>query len=215
MSFDGTPGYLFDGVNIVRRILCVSPWVKLVIVLRNPVDRAFSNWAFAMWRNKVKNVIPFETYMTQDMRALNTSGVLDASNEEEEDAAWTVYRTMRIEGAIGRSIYEIQIRQWFQGLEDIGRDPRTQVFFVRSDDLKKDIQGTMRRVHDFLGIPHAPVLEEKELVVTNYSEPIRPATRRILEQFYEPYNKRLYKLLAAYGFGDDWHGYWDPTLRTS
>ena len=215
MSFDGTPGYLFDGVNIVRRILCVSPWVKLVIVLRNPVDRAFSNWAFAMWRNKVKNVIPFETYMAQDIRALNASGVLDASNEEEEDAAWTVYRTMRIEGAIGRSIYEIQIRQWFQGLEDIGRDPRTQVFFVRSDDLKKDIQGTMRRVHDFLGIPHAPVLEEKELVVTNYSEPIRPATRRTLEQFYEPYNKRLYKLLAAYGFGDDWHGYWDPKLQNA
>ncbi|KAI2502755.1 [heparan sulfate]-glucosamine 3-sulfotransferase-like protein [Fragilaria crotonensis] len=76
MSFDGTPGYLFDGVNMVRRILCVSPWVKLVIVLRNPVDRAFSNWAFAMWRNKVKNVIPFETYMDQDMRALKTSGVL-------------------------------------------------------------------------------------------------------------------------------------------
>ncbi|KAI2491418.1 [heparan sulfate]-glucosamine 3-sulfotransferase-like protein [Fragilaria crotonensis] len=214
MSFDGTPGYLFDGVNMVRRILCVSPWVKLVIVLRNPVDLAFSNWAFVMWRHRVKHVVPFETYLDHDMRALNISGVLDAKNAEEEDA-WTIYRTHRVEGAIGRSIYDIQIRQWFLGLENIGRDPRTQVHFVRSDELKKDIQGTMRKVHDFLGIPHAPVLEEKELVVTKYSEPIHPATRRMLEQFYEPYNQRLYKLLAAYGFGEDWHGYWDRKQQSA
>ena len=209
MSFDGTPGYLFDGPATIRRILCVAPWIKVVIVLRNPVDRAFSNWAFAMWRNRVTNVIPFETYMAQDMQALTRSGVLNASSPEEEDKAWTSYRTIRNEGSIGRSLYEIQLRQWFQALEDIGRDPKTQVHILRSDDLKNDIQGTMSKVHDFLGIPHAPVLTEKEMVVTNYSEPMKNQTREKLEKFYDPYNQRLYKLLVSYGFGEDWNGYWD------
>ena len=68
----------------------------------------------------------------------------------------------------------------------------------------------MKKVHEFLGIPHVAVLKETALVVTNYSEPMKAETRKRLDKFFEPYNQRLYELLAEYGFGDDWDGYWDP-----
>ena len=209
MSFDATPGYLFQSAALPQRILCVAPWIKLVILLRNPVDRAYSNWAFAMRRNGIKNT-PFEQYMQQDMRNLENSGFLNASSPEQEEDMWSNYLAVKHEGPIGRSIYEIQLRQWFQAIRDVGRDPKTQVYILRSEDLKKDLDGEMQKVHSFLGLPHVPVAREKEMVVTHYSAPIQNETRKMLEEFFDPYNQQLYKMLVDNGFGEDWNGFWDP-----
>ena len=43
VTFEKTPKYLcaYQTAEYVRRI---APWTKILVVLRNPVDRAFSNW---------------------------------------------------------------------------------------------------------------------------------------------------------------------------
>jgi hypothetical protein len=212
ISMDATPGYLFHSSMLPPRILCVVPWVKFVIILRNPVDRAYSNWAYALRRTGLGlNAIPFESYMQDDMRDLQQSGFLDAASPDEEIEPWNVYLGHKKEGPIGRSLYEIQLRQWFQAIRDIGRDPSTQVHIVRSEDLKRDIQGEMEKVYKFLGLPYIPVASEDEKVVTHYSEPMKNKTREMLEEFFAPYNKRLYDLLVDHGFGEDWLGYWDQS----
>jgi Sulfotransferase domain len=210
MSFDATPGYLFFSAILPPRILCVAPWIKIIVILRNPVDRAYSNWNFVMWRNNIQPVIPFEQYVHEDFVFLRKNGFLNASTPAEEDATWAKYLAMPTEGPIGRSLYEIQLRQWFQAIRDVGRDPKTQVYILRSEDLKKDIQGEMRKVHRFLGLPNVPVQQKKELVVSSYPGPMKNETRSMLERFFDPYNRRLYKLLVENGFGEDWIGYWDP-----
>ena len=214
MSFDGTPQYLFDGLYMARRILCVTPWIKVIIVLRNPVDRAYSNWAFMNWRLNRQPWTPFEKVVQWDIKLLNSTGVLDAFEEpEEEFVAWAKYRAILNEGCLGRSLYDILLRQWFQAFEEAGRNPRTNFHILRTEDLKRDLQGTMAKVHAFLGLPHVPVFEENELVVSNYSKPMNEETRIFLEKFYHPYTQRLYKLLVEYGFGDDWDGYWDSQKK--
>jgi hypothetical protein len=217
ISMDATPGYLFYSSMLPQRILCVTPWIKLVIILRNPVDRSYSNWAFALRRNKVKpgKGPPFKAYMKQDLQTLVNSGFVTAETPEDEAVAWKQYLKMVGEGPIGRSMYEIQLRQWFQAIRDVGRDPKTQVYIVRSEDLKRDKQGEMKKLHNFLGLEYVPIEHEDEKVVSHYSAPMQNETRQFLEEFYAPYNKRLYKLLIDNGFGEDWDGFWDPKTNSS
>ena len=204
ISMDATPGYLFFSAMLPQRILCVAPWIKLVVILRNPVDRAYSNHAFAQRRTGMR--VSFEFYIKDDMRRLERSGFLNATTKEEEDLTWPTYLKLTSEGPVGRSLYEIQLRQWFQAFRDIGRDPKTQVHIVRSEDLKKDLQGEMKKVYEFLGLPYVPVLQEDMRVVSNYDAPMNPDTRQMLEKFFAPYNKRLYDML-----GGDWEGFWDSS----
>ena len=54
-----TPGYLSDGNKSARRILKVLPNVKLIAILRNPVDRAFSNYVWAV-RDRAEKLTNFK-----------------------------------------------------------------------------------------------------------------------------------------------------------
>jgi hypothetical protein len=207
ISFDGTPEYLFRTNDIPERILCVTPWIKVVIILRHPIERAYSNWAYAM---RLMNIsMTFEKYLQHDLNLLKRNGVLNATNAEEEKKAWKAYLSHPTEGVLGRSLYEFQIRRWFQAFQDSGRDPRTQFYFLRSENMKHNLQGEMQKLHTFLGLPFVPVVNEEEKVVSHYTEPIQNKTKAMLENLLDPFNKKLYKLLDEYGFGKDWYGIWD------
>jgi hypothetical protein len=203
ISFDATPGYLFFSAMLPQRILCVTPWIKLLLILRNPVDRAYSNHAYVTRMTGMK--IEFEKWLEHDLEALKTAGILDATTEEEEDARWPEYLKLAGEGPIGRGLYDIQIRQWTKALADAGRDPATQIHIVRSEDMHVNKDGEYRKVLHFLGLPYVPIKNEDEKVVSDYQHPMKNETRDMLEALFEPYNKKLYKRL-----GGDWEGFWDP-----
>ena len=203
ISFDATPGYLFFSAMLPQRILCVTPWIKLLLILRNPVDRAYSNHAYVTRMTGMK--IEFEKWLEHDLEALKTAGILDATTEEEEDARWPEYLKLAGEGPIGRGLYDIQIRQWTKALADAGRDPTTQIHIVRSEDMHVNKDGEYRKVLHFLGLPYVPMKNEDEKVVSDYQHPMKNETRNMLEALFEPYNKKLYKRL-----GGDWEGFWDP-----
>jgi hypothetical protein len=208
ISMDATPGYLFFSSVLPQRILCVAPWAKLLIILRNPVDRAYSNYQYVVWRSRGRYQQPFEKAIRNDMDALKKAGVLVDSDKtlsiEQEDEAWNTYAGLASEGIVGRSLYVIQLRQWFQAIRDVGRDPGSQAHVVRTEDIKKDLDGEYRKIQEFLGLEYEPIKSKEAKVVNNY-EPMKNETRAMLEKLFAPYNKRLYDML-----GGDWKGYWDP-----
>ena len=210
ISMDATPGYLFFSSVLPQRILCVCPWIKLVVILRNPIDRAFSNHAYVKKMTGMK--MSFDRWIEEDFRALRKSGFIpkdgESLSEEQEDEAWTRYLRLAAEGPIGRSLYEIQLRHWFQAMRDIGRSPESQIYIVRSEDLKKDVNAEYRKLLEFLGLPDHPLASSDEKVVSDYETPMSNKTRAMLEGFFAPYNQRLYDML-----GGDWNGYWDPNKQ--
>jgi hypothetical protein len=44
MSGESTPSYLLQSDIVIPRILSVCPWVKIIIILRNPIERAYSQY---------------------------------------------------------------------------------------------------------------------------------------------------------------------------
>lgn len=198
LSFDATPGYLFYSSTLPRRILCVMPWIRLVIVLRDPVERVWEHYQVARSRGLT---LSLEEWIEKDFSIIKQARLLNATTKDE-NYAWHDYQQLTLEGAIGRSLYDIQLRQWFQALRVVGRSPSKDVYVVRAEDIAMNAQKEYSAILKFLLLPDAQLTNpgawsrfssrqaEKE------GMPIE--TRKRLDQFFAPYSRRLRSVLKRY-----------------
>ena len=90
-----------------------------------------------------------------------------------------------------RSVYADQLLRWSECLD------REQMLVLKSEDFFERPTDTLSRVLDFLDLPG---WEPEEAEVRNrgmYTENMDPATRRRLEEYFEPHNRRPYEYLGA------------------
>lgn len=210
ISIDDSPRYLFWSDRIPARVVCVTPWVKILAILRNPIDRAFSQ--YNMFSNKKHVEISFHDWVEQDIfNDLKTTGVIQNtipqsqfSGSPQEAAAWKAYTRLGTHAPIGRGLYAIQLRHWFKAFEDAGLT-RDSFMIIQSELMKENPDLVYKDVIGFLGLPDEPLVDESPKLKGHYHTIIMPETRHMLETFFAPYNSELYKLL-----GGDWAGAWDP-----
>ncbi|KAI2493867.1 [heparan sulfate]-glucosamine 3-sulfotransferase-like protein [Fragilaria crotonensis] len=181
-----------------------------MVSLRNPIDRLFSNFNFVI--DKTKNET-FEEFIEADIKKLTSFGVLQNEipqeeffGSEKEKTVWRRYQsTPKIRArAIARSLYALQVEEWFAWLEEADRDP-SEILFVTEEELKENASGVMKRVVEWLGLPPHEINTKNKLMVTKYtSSGMDSKTRAKLQALFDPYNKRFYKLM-----GPEWQGVWD------
>ena len=244
LSFDATPGYIFHSALVPQYVFCVCPWVKVLVILRDPVDRFWSHYNFLKQYSNYP-VLPVEDWITNDLKLLKHFQLIETGSEFSnitkyvpspmDDSkstpsaadvesvlklAWGEYTVMAGErmpwktgeGSIGRGIYSIQLRHWFNALIDIRRDPKKDLLIVHTRDLSRDPQNVLDRVHTWLGLPPQTLRDLRKHMVTNYtnSSVLNDGTRRRLETFYAPFNKQLSRML-----GDKrWDRVWDYSNHT-
>jgi hypothetical protein len=122
---ESTPFYLYNR-DARRRIAADSPDAKLVAVLRDPVDRAYSNWMH-LWMDGLEPV--------PDL-------VAAAKLEQQRvDAGWAPFWHYRGLGMYGRQVEDL-----------LDHFPREQVLLLRYRELVDDGQATLNRVCRFLGV---------------------------------------------------------------
>lgn len=212
ISLDASPGYLFYSSLLPRRILCVMPWIRLVVIVRNPVDRLLQHYAAARAQGLRRS---FRDLLDQEVLLLHEAGWWEARNwtnvvtsdpstlltadKQALDVAWYRYQTSSITGALGRSFYDIQLRQWIQALRTVGRDPAKDVYVVRTEDLAADPQVELDGIFDFLHLPRQTIHTEgvlEALKAPAYA--IDDELRGQLEALFRPHNRRLKRLLKTY-----------------
>jgi len=113
VSLDKTPSYLFYSDRVASRAVCISPWSKILVVLRDPVSRAYSQYHHARKHDLITYNTTFQQKVDADVLLLKQCGVLD---DPFDDEAWTRYLdTVDAPHAlVGRGLYAIQLRQWFR-----------------------------------------------------------------------------------------------------
>jgi len=209
VAIDDSPRYIFLSHQIPDRILCVCPWAKILAILRNPVDRAYSQYNMFVYFEENKTMLPtFEEWIEEDLKHLKETGVLQ-SNQDNQDSveslkAWQEYTQRGGRWPLGRGLYAIQLRQWFQAYEDFGKS-REDFMVVQSEYMKTNTSGVYKEVLQFLGLEQFELESEKKVYDLPYNAPMKNETRAMLEKFFKPYNRQLYGLL-----GDKWEGIWDP-----
>jgi Sulfotransferase domain len=183
---EATPSYLFNPMA-PQRIAQVLPNIKLIVLLRNPIDRAFSH--YQMSRRNGKEMLSFEDAIAQEH--LRVSAVLERMQHDPQyfDSAYARY------SYLSRSIYIHQLAHWCQFFQ------RDQFLILKSEDFFTDPQATLAQVFQFLALPEYSPQATKVSYAGSYHDAIAPQVRTDLRQFFAPYNQRLYEFL---GIDYDW-----------
>ncbi len=178
---DKSPYYLMHP-TVPQRVHSLYPNVKILIVLRNPVDRAYSQF----WMNKRSATKePFATFEEAIDAEKNR-----LKGEEKKISNNPLYpcRTHRIYSYLGRGVYVKQIKRW------LALFPREQIFIVDSNKLRNQPEDTMSQIFGFLGLPDCSLIQFRD----KHSKypPMNPETRKRLSDYFRPYNQELEELLG-------------------
>lgn len=222
ISYDATPDLVFYA-DMISHILCTCPWVKLLLILRDPVERLWSHYRFMRAVMGSRMTKSFEDYIAMDGRRLRDAGVIPSASiaanmtdrelVEMAESHWENYtRHALFEATVGRGMYIVQIHHWFHRLREMGRNPADYFLIVRSQDLDQNRQAVVDRVFEFLELdpftlPYkksdqmttarlAAERLEKEKTDEWNSIQMDPKTRQRLEFFCAPYNRQLHDLLG-------------------
>jgi Sulfotransferase domain len=177
---DSDPYYMYHPL-VPRRVRRAMPDAKLVIMLRDPVRRAYSHYL-----ERVANGVETLTFPAAlEAESQRLAGEVDRITSEpyyySRAHDWYSYRD--------RGVYAPQIRRWFEEF------PREQVLVLASESFFEDQQSVVDEVTAFLGIrPYRPT--DPVRFNTRFTEEMEPATRRELAAFFAPHNRDLYALLG-------------------
>jgi len=144
-----TADYLYYP-RALERIARYNPKMKLIISLRNPVERAFSQWN--MRRDKGQEPLAF----------------LDAIKRDQEIGIW---QGPRGNAYLARSLYAPQLEKVSQLF------PREQVFIIKYENFRTDPFPLLDRMFDFLGVPRKSRLKNKQRNVGSYSRKLTSEER--------------------------------------
>ncbi|XP_051524123.1 heparan sulfate glucosamine 3-O-sulfotransferase 3B1-like [Myxocyprinus asiaticus] len=195
ITMEKTPSY-FVTREAPARIYAMSRDTKLIVVVRDPVTRAISDYTQTL--SKKPDIPTFESLTFKN----RTTGLIDTS--------WS---------AIQIGIYAKHLDNWLQFF------PMGQILFVSGERLISDPAGELGRVQDFLGLKRIitdkhfyfnqtkgfPCLKKAE----GSSKPhclgktkgrthpnIHPEVVQRLRDFYRPFNMKFYQM-TGHNFGWD------------
>jgi Sulfotransferase domain len=174
-----------ESPEVAERMCRVLPRVKLIFLLRNPVDRAYSNY---LWSRQ--NGLESETF----------ERALALEEQRDRDLAPNL-RYARPHAYFSRGLYAEHLIGFYD------RFRKEQILVLRHEDLATCPGRVAGNFHRFLGVSEMPVLA-RELGPINAtkpsgSEPLPEVLRRRLAKRYRSANDRLAELLCS-DF-DMWH----------
>jgi hypothetical protein len=177
---EAAPLYMFHPLA-ASRVRSVMPQVRLIVLLRDPVERAYSHWKERTTEGK--ETLGFaEALAAEPARTAGRRERLIADpNLFSEAYDWYTYRA--------RGRYLEHLEPWLQ------RFDRTQMLFVPSETLYRDPAATYASVLRFIGLPEFDP-GSYEVFNGRKSSPMDPAIRSELTAYFEPRNAALSERLG-------------------
>ncbi|SDY98748.1 sulfotransferase domain-containing protein [Tindallia californiensis] len=176
---EATPYYIFHPLAPIR-IKKMIPKSKIIILLRNPIDRAFSHYHHAV-RN-LGETMTFENAIEKESERLR--GELEKFYENPYYHSYNYQHFSYLK----RGIYVDQLEVWYSLF------PRKQILVLEYENFFGDLPASMGIVCEFLEVSmHS--FECKPLNVGKYTK-MAPETRVGLRAYFEPHNQRLYRYLG-------------------
>ncbi len=174
---EASPRYLV-APSVPERAARILPEAKLIVLLRNPVDRAYSQYHKMVRQGEA---LSFEEVVEADIAWLEQHQYDTGASPKPPNSA------------VVTGLYVDHLQRWRKFFSD------GQMLVLNSGDFFERTTETIDLAHDFLGLPRREFNRKsrgsRRGVKYNY-EPMAPATRERLEAFFEPYNKRLYEYLG-------------------
>ncbi len=147
--------------------------MKIILSLRNPIDRAFSHW---------------NMFRTRGFESLSFADAI--RSEEERLRATPVAERWRIGCYIDRGYYVEQIRRLRRYF------PPQQILIIRQEQLRADHNATLGSIWQFLDLAPMDSPEPLEMLVGDYAAPINEDDRQYLREAFSRDIKSLERMLG-------------------
>lgn len=211
---EATPDYMFYPAA-PQRMADMLPEAKIIAVLRNPVDRAYSHYAHVA-RYGLENLsfddavareidainryglesLPFDDALFRKMDRLINGGKSQATGRTITDAGGGLQVAADIPSHqnypyVTRGMYANYLRRWYSAY------PREQILLLKSEDLYMDPATTVNQVFEFLGLDadEVPAANYPRMHPGTYRGEMNPETRNMLREFFRPHNEELRKFV--------------------
>ncbi len=166
-----------------ERVAKTIPQAKLIALLRNPVDRAFSHYHFAV--RKGREHLSFEEALDAEEERLQAY----RERISAKQGYWPAVPGRN--SYLARGVYVDQIQKWHEFFD------REQLLVLKSEDYFSDPPDTLKTALDFLELPAWEPEFPPAVNKGGYKERMNPETREQLREYFEPHNQRLYEYLGV------------------
>lgn len=165
---DFTSVYLHCRVA-AKRIKAITPDAKMIIMLRDPVQRAYSEYTLMVQGEYEKR--KFETAIRDELNNIEQGNYF-------------------IDNYIRKGLYESWLRMYFELFD------KDQILIVRSEDFFSDTLAVAERVMAFIGLPPLKLETDFDILALPrnslfYVKRMKDETRAFLREYYRPYNESL------------------------
>ncbi|GFR45882.1 hypothetical protein Agub_g7335 [Astrephomene gubernaculifera] len=168
-----------------------SPFLRNIVIFRNPVDRYFSAFYYYRWWVKDEPAPgPEDFHKTAVQEIAAWKACVEQHGHKQCVRHYNPQQLVK-------GMYSEFIMDW------LNHWPRDQLLFLRNEDYSAATREHMQAVIAFLDM-RQPSQQEWDKIMTmatrnknsNKYKPMLPETRALLESFYKPYNERLAHILG-------------------
>lgn len=207
LTIDASQSTIWDGRSLqdlcaLPRIMsAVLPNAHYIVTMRDPASRLFSDYIYMLSNSKAalqKSHLP--TYNASSLPSLfhkEVSVQIDKFKmclADHSLLACTYYSTQGW-ARLGVSLYYVHVAKWLEVI------PSNQFLFLRTEDMLTSPLEAVQSVWSFIGVSPTPsdvhnsVLGGLVNVNGGMQLEMLNKTRRLLKEFYQPYNEQLSLLL--------------------
>ncbi len=174
-------------------------------MLRNPVDRAYSQYQMIQDPTGTPEQLQlrgrshhmnktFEQVLEEEIKEIEQSGITSESTYQDFREKLLSTRPMNHGGhsLLIRGMYALQLLPYFE------QWPKEQLKIIPMKEIQgneKQVRQVVNNVFEYMKLPAVDEIDLEPRNTRKYT-PMLDETRQRLEIFFEPYNKKLFELLG-------------------
>ena len=177
LAFDVTTTYM-EEESTANNVYQIKPNMKIIVILRNPVDRAYSQYHLNLREKAEKR--SFEDAMEENMNELN----------KESYERYEIKPKFSVEenNYLKKGLYAQQLRHWLNIF------PMESMLILSTDEFESNQQVIYNKIFEFLNISQFEVKNTEKMEKGSYPQ-MKSETRSLLLDYFRSHNNELFKLI--------------------
>ena len=178
---EATPYYLFHPL-VPQRVALHYPEIKIIVLLRNPINRAYSHYWMIKNRGQ-ESQQTFEKAIEAEAERVEPEIVKILKNPEYRS------KSHQHHSYLSRGKYFEQLQNWFLYF------PITNFHFIKTENLLVKPISELEKLYSFLGIKYTDQINLSLQRTSKYPS-MKPETRKILNNFFRLHNEKLKTIIG-------------------
>jgi len=181
LYFEATTHYIFHP-HAPKRIKENLPNIKIIVLLRDPIFRAFSSYQHQVRAGREN--LSFDEAIKLEENRLRDEEIKIRNNEYYHSYNFQHFSYLE------RGMYAKQIKNWLRYF------PISQFKFIKSEDFYSNTQKTLEEICNFLDINSIQFDVKRKFNSVSYDEKISPESIKYLKNHYYKSNLELIEILG-------------------